>query len=307
MATLPQLSIVICTYNRVTLLADCLQSLVDQTLPPDQFEVILVDNNSSDGTADLVRAWQAKYSFIHYVHENKQGLSHARNAGWKKARGEYVAFTDDDTQAIPDWAEKILAAFKTVEPLPSAVGGMITPRLEKKPPWWFSPRLELRTWGESPGYLDTPTAHYGFSGANMAFPRQILSLAGGFNPQFGMSGDRVWLGEETDLFMRIYEKQPYFWYDPSIRVKHYLSERQMSLRDRLYRKYQTGRTRRQLEDKRVTLNMILQEIIGVLHLFREKVADPPFSLSYVVVSVLERIFDRIGFFAGRTKTLDNAA
>ncbi len=206
--THPQLSIVVCTYNRATLLADCLQSLVDQTLPPDKFEVILVDNNSSDGTADLVRAWQEKYPFIHYVHENKQGLSHARNAGWQGASGEFVAFADDDIQADPNWAERILAAFNNVDPQPAAVGGMITPRLEKNPPWWFSPKLEMRTWGESPGFLDTPTAHYGFSGANMAFPKKLLSLYGGFNPEYGMCGDRVWLGEETELFMRIYERHP---------------------------------------------------------------------------------------------------
>ncbi len=70
----------------------------------------------------------------------------------------------------------------------------------------------------------------------------------------------------------------------------------MNLRDRLHRKFQTGRTRRQLEGEDVTLNLVLREMIGVLHLFMEKCSEGPFSSPYVVVSVLERIFDRVGFF-----------
>jgi glycosyltransferase involved in cell wall biosynthesis len=297
----PQLSIVVCTYNRKQLLTDCLQSLVDQTLNSNKYEIILVDNNSSDGTAQQVSRWQEKYSFLNYIHEDKQGLSHARNAGWKNAQGKYVAFTDDDIQVAPDWAEKILAAFTTVDPEPASVGGKIVPRVTGNEPWWFSPRLELRSWGEQRCFLNTPTAHYGFSGGNMAFSQRTLEAFDGFNPEFGMCGDSVWLGEETDLFMRIYQKQPYFWYDPTIEVKHYVAMSQLRLRDRLYRKFQTGRTRRQLENRPVTLGLLLAEIGGVLHLLREKLFESPFSLPYIVVSIMERIADRTGFIARRAK------
>ena len=297
----PRLSVVVCTYNRVGLLADCLESLVDQTLSHDQFEIIVVDNNSSDETGKIVLAWQNRCPFIHYVLETRQGVSYARNTGWRRAQGEFVAYIDDDTVATAGWCEKILQAFTTIKPQPSAVGGVILPRLDKRPPWWFSPKLEIRTWGESAGFLDSPAAHFGFSGANMACPRQILDDFEGFNPRFGMSGGRVWLGEEPDLFMRIYKDHPYFWYDPEIKVSHYVPDAQLQLHGRLYRAFQSGRTRRQLEKKSVALRLLLSEIGGVFHLFRLRCSEQPFELMYVILSVLERISDRLGYFTGRTR------
>lgn len=297
----PRLSVVVCTFNRVGLLAECLKSLIGQTLPRDQFEIIVVDNNSGDETNKLVLAWQESYPSICYVLETRQGVSHARNSGWQRAKGEFVAYIDDDTVAGSDWCEKILQAFTTIMPQPSAVGGVILPRLDKRPPWWFSEKLEIRSWGESAGFLDPPDAHFGFSGANMACPRQLLANFEGFNPKFGMSGGRVWLGEEPDLFMRVYKDYPYFWYDPEIQVKHYVPDAQLQIYGRLHRAFQSGRTRRQLEKNRVTLRLLLSELGGVLYLLRQRVLEPPFSLTYVVVSVLERISNRVGYFTGPTE------
>ena len=159
---------------------------------------------------------------------------------------------NDDSVALPRWCEKILDAFMSVEPCPVVVGGEIVPRLERPSPWWFSLRLEKRSWGDSAGFLTSPSAHFGFSGSNMAFSRKILEEFGGFNPDFGMNAGRVWLGEEPELFMRIYPDHPYFWYDPEIRVRHYVAASQLRLSGRLYRAFQTGRARRALERSTVS-------------------------------------------------------
>jgi len=297
----PRLSVVVCTYNRCILLRDCLESLAVQTLSRDEYEVIVVDNNSTDGTSDLMRSSQRDNFRVHCVLEPNQGVAHARNRGWREAAGEFVAYIDDDTTAVPEWCEKILHAFSAITPQPVAVGGDILPRLESKFPWWFSPRLEVRSWGTDAGFLSSPTAHYGFSGANMAFQRRILSEHGGFNPAFGMSGGKIWLGEEPELFMRIHRTQPYFWFDPAIQVRHHVPPAQLQFCSRLYRSFQAGRARKLIEKGQVTFGWVLVELGGTFHLLRQRCAEKPFSISYSVVSVVERICDRVGYLIGRAQ------
>jgi len=295
-----RLSIIVCTYNRRDLLEQCLESLVAQTMSQELFEIIVVDNNSNDGTAERVRAWQERLPFIHYLLETEQGLSHARNAGLRQARAEFIVYIDDDSVALPRWCEKILDAFMSVEPCPVVVGGEIVPRLERPSPWWFSLRLEKRSWGGTAGFLTSPSAHFGFSGSNMAFSRKILENFGGFNPDFGMKGDRVWLGEEVELFMRIYKSLPLFWYDPEIRVRHYVADSQMRFRDRMHRAMVAGRTRRLLDRQKITLVMVIGDLSGLFKLAKSKLMDRPFSPMYVFVILSQRIFDRFGYYTGET-------
>lgn len=133
-----RLSIVVCTYNRADLLVDCLESLVNQDVDPESYEVIIVNNNSTDKTLEVVDRFAKKYPNIRTVQELNQGLSHARNRGWREARGKYVAYIDDDAKASPDWCKRILNTFSTVTPTPAAVGGQIFPYYETLPPAWFS-------------------------------------------------------------------------------------------------------------------------------------------------------------------------
>ena len=81
-------TVVVCTYNRAHLLRSCLESLLAQTLDQGQFEVLVVDNNSTDATSQIVNEYTAKYSHFVAVAERQQGLSYARNRGWKEADGE---------------------------------------------------------------------------------------------------------------------------------------------------------------------------------------------------------------------------
>jgi glucosyl-dolichyl phosphate glucuronosyltransferase len=119
----PQLTIVICTYNRAALLQKALASLVVQTLPAAQFEVIVVDNNSTDDTAVVCAAFAAQHPtlLLRHVVETKQGLSHARNGGFAAAEAEYVTYLDDDAIAAPDFAEQIVTAIRTVQPRAATV------------------------------------------------------------------------------------------------------------------------------------------------------------------------------------------
>ena len=236
------LSIIICTYNRANWLGAALASLAEQTLARDRYEVLLVDNNSTDATVDVVAAYKEKIANLNYLKEVRQGLSHARNLGWQSARGEFVAFMDDDARAAPDWCERIVAAFRNVTPRPVSVGGKILPLFESPLPSWFSPEIEVRSWGETAGFLEESRRRYGFSGSNMSFPREVLARYGGFSANLGMQGRKIRLGEDSYLFSRIQERQPYFWYDPQLVVYHLVPQRNLTLRYRLNRAFAAGRS-----------------------------------------------------------------
>jgi len=244
------LSVLICTYNREELLPICLSSLVEQTLDRSKYEVIVVDNNSTDNTRRIAESFAAKYDNFRVVLENKQGLSHARNC-WREAKGEFVAYLDDDAKASPEWCERVVQAFKTVSPQPAAVGGEIRPFYETSPPAWFTEDFELRTWGAAAAFLAPPRARYGFSGSNMAFPKAVLEQFGGFSADFGQVGYRTRLGEDTEFFFRVYETHPWFWYDPAIVVFHWTPRRNMKLSYRVLRNFRNGESIASIEKRRI--------------------------------------------------------
>lgn len=104
-----RVSLVLPAYNEEEYLAACLDAISKQTIQP--YEVIVVDNNSSDGTADIA----SSYDFVRLIHETKQGIVYARDAGFNAARGEIIARIDADTILTPDWVEKIAISFENEE------------------------------------------------------------------------------------------------------------------------------------------------------------------------------------------------
>lgn len=243
----PKISVIVCTYNREDLLGYSLQSLAEQTLDNSLYEVLVINNNSTDGTQELTEEFAGWHENFRVINEPKQGLSHARNRGWKEARGEYIAYMDDDAKAAPEWCEKILHSFRTVEPKPVAVGGKILPWYRVEPPQWFSDELEIRSWGEDIGYLQPPRRNFGFSGSNMAFTKDILGNYGGFSTQLGMVGGKMRFGEELDLFLRIADRQKLYWYDPNIIVYHFVPKRNISIIYQIKRAFLSARTRSKAE------------------------------------------------------------
>ena len=259
---LPELSVVVCTYNRADWLPNALSSLAEQTLNKDRYEVLLVDNNSSDTTGEVAADFVNKYSNFHYLTEKKQGLSHARNLGWQSARGEFVAFMDDDARAESNWCAGILDAFRSVDPKPVSVGGKILPLFDDPLPSWFSREFEVRTWGETSCFLDETKSRYGFSGSNMSFPRDVLARYKGFSRELGMQGGKLRMGEDSYLFNRIQEQEPLFWYDPKLVVHHLVPKRNLSLRYRLARAYASGRSLAFMRKEKSETNSLRIELLN---------------------------------------------
>ncbi|MBI5787572.1 MAG: glycosyltransferase family 2 protein [Candidatus Schekmanbacteria bacterium] len=233
-----KISAIVCTFNRSALLRQALQSLVEQTLGKEYYEVLVIDNASTDNTKAVIKEF-LRYKNFRYIYEPKQGLSHSRNTGYKNAEGVYVTYLDDDARASADWLERIVATFETVKPETVAVGGKILPWYEQAPPSWFVDDYETFAYGPEKGFIQS---QYGFGGSNMTFRKAILELYGGFPIEFGMCGGKMGFGDETLLFREIYKQHPWFWYDPEITVEHWVPKHKMTIRYRLKRSYSTGIT-----------------------------------------------------------------
>src|SRR2546425_6789214 len=117
----PFLTIAICTFNRADLLPRSLDSVRNQMRTSADLEIMIVDNGSTDHTRDMVAEVQAEDSRVRYVVEPNAGISHARNRALREARGEYLAFLDDDAWAEHDWLHNLIGTIKSIMPAPECV------------------------------------------------------------------------------------------------------------------------------------------------------------------------------------------
>lgn len=186
----PRVSVVICTYNRCAQLGAALGALLGQrgSVP---YEVILVDNNSTDETRQVAAALED--SRLRYVFEPRQGLPYARNAGVQASLAPLIAFTDDDVRVGPDWVATIYQAF-VEHPDIDMVGGRVRPIWPEALPRWMT-RLQLGPFalgerGDAPIRVSAENAALCLVGANFAFRREVFTRVGLFDPAFDRSQDR---------------------------------------------------------------------------------------------------------------------
>jgi glycosyltransferase involved in cell wall biosynthesis len=214
-----KISAIICTHNGQKVLGQAIQSLVDQTFDKSDCEILIIDNASTDGTREIIRQFE-NVSNLKYIFEPMLGLSHARNTGWQEAQGEIVAYLDDDAIVCPEWLERILEAFGR-EPKAGAVGGRVSPIWEAARPVWLSDKmmgaLSVIDWSETPIFIGEDQW---LVGANISFPRKLLSEVGGFSSALGRKGKCLLSNEENLLVVKIKEKGYTVFYHPEIMVDH---------------------------------------------------------------------------------------
>lgn len=220
-----RISIVVCTFNRSDVLQGCLESLENQTLDPACFEVLIVDNNSTDATKQVGERFVKQNSNFHYCFEANQGLSHARNRGWAEATGDWIGYIDDDAKASRVWLET--ARKIIVNQRPDIFGGPYYAFYDSAKPQWFADRYASSEKGPTPRNLN---GNEFLSGTNIFFRRELLSSIGGFDPNLGMSGAQIGYGEETALMITARKRFPdlEIFYDPSLYVFHLVPPHKMT-------------------------------------------------------------------------------
>jgi glycosyltransferase involved in cell wall biosynthesis len=223
------ISVVICTYQRPQRLANALASAATQTLPGDDFEVVIVNNDPDTAPIEaLIPGWRDQLfkgdpSRLRLVHCPLLGLAYARNAGVSEARGEVICFLDDDAIADPDWLERLWAAY-TAHPEAGVIGGKITLEKPDPPPKWLLPGWEVYWSSFDPGFPEfSPVEHWSQFpfGANWSARRQALLEAGGFPTRgFGRQGKRLQDGEEIAAAIMIQKTGCAIGVEPRAAVVH---------------------------------------------------------------------------------------
>ena len=228
----PAVSFIIWTYNRARYLDETIESLRKHPDLERPFEILVVDNNSTDLTSKVVKTHQAEntpgHVQIRYVFEKKQGLSHARNRGIEEAASECLVFFDDDILAteglVPAWCD-----FFEREPGAIAGGGKINVHFDGPRPKWLShflmPLLGHHDLGEH--QKEYPRGKYPFGG-NMGFRKDVFDKVEAFNTELGRKGQILDAGEEKELFRRVRNLEGKIVYLPDAFLYHRVNSDRLS-------------------------------------------------------------------------------
>jgi glucosyl-dolichyl phosphate glucuronosyltransferase len=223
-----KISTILCTYNRSGSLSKALQSIAASVLPETtEWEVLVVDNNSSDPTKTVVQAFCEQYpGHFHYVFEPKQGKSYALNTGIRKASGDVLAFVDDDVIVEPNWLQNLTSPLQ--DGRTTGTGGRILPAQGFVPPDWLALEGPCNLVGalcayfnpgDAPGELKEPPF-----GANMAFRKEMFDKYGDFRTDLGPFPNNKIGFEDTEFGRRLMNGGEHLQYVPSAVVYHEVPE-----------------------------------------------------------------------------------
>lgn len=213
-------SVVVCTRNRSTALAGALEATLAADHDPRRWELVIVDNSSTDDTAAVARTVaDAHPDRVRVVLEEEIGLSAARNAGVAATTAEIVAFVDDDAYPEPGWLTALMKGFSRPEVM--CVGGPVAPLIEGEFPTWFRGRFlpYLTVWDLGGEEIELAYNEYP-RGANIAFRRSGLDKVGGFSVHLGRKGASLLSCEEIELCLRLERAGFATLYQPGARVRH---------------------------------------------------------------------------------------
>jgi glycosyltransferase involved in cell wall biosynthesis len=222
------MSVVICCYNSAARLPDTLRNLAQVRSASLPWEVIVVDNASTDGTAEIARKnWPADAPApLRVVAEPQPGLSHARRRGVAEVRYEIISFIDDDNWISPDWIERVFAIF-SAHPEVAACGGRSDAVPEIEPPAWFK-GIEY-CYATGPQHIrqgditDARGTLLWGAGLNVRTSAIRALFAGGFDFQMsGRSGGNMGAGEDTEMCCALREAGWHFWYDDNLVLRHFI-------------------------------------------------------------------------------------
>jgi glycosyltransferase involved in cell wall biosynthesis len=211
-------SVIITTFNRAHTLEKCLETLCDQNYPKEDYEILVVNNNSSDDTEDVVFDFieQHPETDIKYYFVPRSGQVYARQIGILAAKNEVLSFTDDDGLLVPDWLAEVTKVFNMSDEI-VGVAGKIDIQWDKTPPEW------VRNYEEQLGKLD-----YGdkekyevglyMNAGNLHVKKDVLIGVGGFNPE--MVGQWLMGDGETGLWLRLKKRNMKIGWAPKALMYH---------------------------------------------------------------------------------------
>lgn len=199
-------TVVLCTHNHLGKLKRTLTDLGKLSTPQAPWELLIIDNASTDGTSDFLGTmdWREIGLPARVIHEERLGLSNARNRGIQESRGDYILFIDDDETPDPEWLTSYENAI--INDKPDSLGGRIEVYFEDgiRPPWLqdellgFLGKLDH---GPEPYRLTEPNTP--IFGGNFVFRKDIFGRIGDFDADLGRKGTTNTGGEDTEIYERM--------------------------------------------------------------------------------------------------------
>jgi glycosyltransferase involved in cell wall biosynthesis len=297
-------SVIIPTYNRAAGVRRAIQSVLFQTAPPDSYEILVVDNNSTDGTADVIDALSREHpGRLRRILETRQGVAYARQAGIDAAGASVLAFFDDDVYVSPDWIETITRTFRERKDI-EVVGGKVLPEWTTPPPRWltrahWSP-LALQDFGDRPELMSIENPRALIS-ANLACRHEVFSRLGGFSPHLQRVKDGIGSLEDDEWIRRLWKSGGRGLYVPELVA--YTEVPESRLTPSYHRRWHQGHGRfyalmRADEMERSSIG----SLFGVpAHMYRAALNDVVGLMTSVVTGRSDRAFlheVKLRFFTG---------
>lgn len=259
------LSLIICTYNRAQILQDCLYSLVQQTASASSYKVLIINNNSSDNTQEIINNFTQKHSNFTSILEPKQGLSHARNRGFKEVQTEWIAYIDDDVKVHENYVKRALWTIENHSF--DCFGGMQYGWFKFGQPKWLKSNFGTRSMLlRKVGILSQGM----LSGGNMLMKTSILEAVGGFDTNLGMNGNNVAYGEDDYLILKLREKGYTIGFDPELKIDHLVMPHKLSVWWHISSWYAMGKANQRLHPLPFK-TIIYQTVKSLLSIFIRKI------------------------------------
>ena len=254
----PEISVAVCTYNRSDVLPKCLESLVDQTADTELFEVLIIDNNSTDYTKKIADEFCKKHTNFKYIFEEKRGHSQARNRAIAKAKGKYLAYIDDDAIADKDWVKSILDCFNETDT--DVIGGPVEPFIDSEKNY----NIESHKFdcGNERKRMAPPKFDFGFSTCNVCFKKSLFDEVGLFSEDFGVVNGKLQMGEDSEMGYRLLKAGKVFYYEPNMKVCHKLRLKELEFIGSLKRSYNVGAGIGKIIRNDITLSKKLKKIVA---------------------------------------------
>lgn len=217
-----KLTIIVCTYNRDEILKECLESLAYQSVSSEYYDVLIIDNNSTDDTYKVARHFEKNLDHIRLVKELKKGLSHARNRGYLESKTPWVSYVDDDAKAYPNYVERALWVIDNYDF--DCFGGMYYAWHKYGRPKWlpkdFGDKQQVQ---REVGIMKKGYA----SGGVIVFKKNVLEQLNGFPVDLGMKGKQISYGEETYLQIKMREQGFILGFDPELKIEHLVAKHKL--------------------------------------------------------------------------------
>ncbi len=236
-----RVTVAVITYNRSRQLRQALAGMLRQDYPADRWELLVIDNNSTDDTRDVVASFVTTMPAPRRIVETRQGLDYGRNRAIEEAKGDLIVLVDDDVLVEPDWLAQLVAPFSSESAHRiGVVGGEVVPVFPDGLPAWLEGSHRPLGFRSDPGPLPSSQAPMG---ANFAFPKWVFVRFGAFDTRLDRQGARLFGGGDSEMIRRLRTVGLEAWFVPGAKVLHQIPAERLTLGYSLRHAFDSARSR----------------------------------------------------------------